>query len=103
MRPLLTASTVLVLSACAGAPAVAPANAAAQEPAASQAQCNVAGLDTAVGQMATPERLDQLKAASGSRSVRVGRPGMAMTMDFRPDRLTVHVDGDNRIVKLVCG
>jgi len=31
------------------------------------------------------------------------KPGMAMTMDFREDRLSIEVDEQNRIVRANCG
>jgi hypothetical protein len=43
------------------------------------------------------------RRASGAGSVRVVRPGEAVTMDFRPDRLTVTVDEHQVISRLTCG
>jgi len=36
------------------------------------------------------------------RPVRVIRPGMAVTMDFRPDRLNFDIDATNRIASIGC-
>ncbi len=38
-----------------------------------------------------------------ARNARVVKPGMAVTMDFRQDRVTVQVDAQNRIERASCG
>lgn len=43
------------------------------------------------------------RRASGAKSVRVVRPGEAVTMDFRPDRLTVTIDEHQVISRATCG
>ena len=35
--------------------------------------------------------------------VRVIKPGQAVTMDYRGDRLNVEVDAHNAIVRITCG
>jgi hypothetical protein len=40
---------------------------------------------------------------SDAGRVRVIHPGQAYTMDYRPDRLNVHVDATGRISELSCG
>ena len=45
----------------------------------------------------------KLVADSGARNARVVKPGMAVTMDFRQDRVTVQVDAQNRIERASCG
>jgi hypothetical protein len=47
--------------------------------------------------------LKKLVADSGARNARVVKPGMEVTMDFRQDRVTVQVDGQNRIERASCG
>ncbi len=44
-----------------------------------------------------------VRQRSGAKSVRVIRPGMAVTMDFRPDRLNVDVDEKNVVTGIRCG
>ena len=41
--------------------------------------------------------------ASGANTLRVVRPGEAMTMDFRPERLTLMLDDDDRVEDIRCG
>ena len=65
--------------------------------------CGAAGLGEYRGQTLTPDRLARITAAAGARAVRTIRPGDAMTMDYREDRLNVELDGDGRIVRLRCG
>ena len=45
----------------------------------------------------------ELLRASGARTVRWVQPGMRVTMDYREDRLTVHLDERNRVVRATCG
>ncbi|KXS39873.1 MAG: hypothetical protein AWU55_248 [Halomonadaceae bacterium T82-2] len=40
---------------------------------------------------------------SGAEQVRVIRPGQGYTMDYRPDRLNLHLDEHGRIVGADCG
>lgn len=35
--------------------------------------------------------------------LRLIRPGTAVTMDFRPDRLNIETDADERITRVYCG
>jgi hypothetical protein len=65
--------------------------------------CASNGLERFIGQPASAETEAQLKAASGAKVVRMVGPGMAVTMDFRPDRLTVRYDADRRILSAACG
>ena len=37
------------------------------------------------------------------RQVRVIRPGMAVTMDFRSERINFDIDNGNRIARIWCG
>lgn len=111
MRPTLLTVLPLcaVLSACAtgGAEGSGTATSAAAaplvRPMAEGAVCNPEVLDSYVGKEASQAILDDARTRSGALHVRVGKPGMAMTMDFRQDRLTVHVNADNRIESISCG
>jgi hypothetical protein len=38
----------------------------------------------------------------GDKPMRVIKPGMAVTMDYRPDRLNVQVGEDGKISKFTC-
>lgn len=65
--------------------------------------CSNDGLDRFVGQAATAELGAEILKASGARTLRWGAPGTAMTMDFRPDRLTVSYDEKMAITAARCG
>lgn len=56
-----------------------------------------------VGQSATDDVVEQVRVATGANSVRVLKPGMAATMDFRDDRLNLNLDERDVIVKVTCG
>ena len=60
--------------------------------------CGAKGLQGLIGQPS--EVLDSMRF---SQPVRVVRPGMAVTVDFRADRLTVEIDDANLIRRLSCG
>lgn len=65
-------------------------------------QCNASGLEI-VGRAATPQLTRQAMRRSGSRTVRVIRPGMAVTMDYRTDRLNIEVNERNIVTVARCG
>ena len=99
MRMMLMAGLMMPLAACAGAGEQGPA---APSPTA-QGPCSNDGLDRFVGQKASAEIDAELLKASGATTLRWGGPGMAMTMDFRPDRLTVSYDAQMVITAARCG
>ncbi|MBP6405741.1 MAG: starvation-inducible protein [Ramlibacter sp.] len=91
---------LLLLLGCAGpasgpapspTPAAPPPRACASEPAAA-----LAGRPFDAAVQAEAQRL------SGARSVRVIRPGQAVTMDFNAYRLNIELDGGGRVVRLRC-
>ncbi|KQM30087.1 I78 family peptidase inhibitor [Sphingomonas sp. Leaf10] len=53
------------------------------------------------GQPVPEALLAQARAHPGQ--VRIVRRGQAMTMDLRPDRLTIMVDDDGRVIAARCG
>ena len=66
-------------------------------------RCNAGIVQGAVGRDARPRVIQNVKRRAGARDVRVIRPGQAVTMDFRSDRLNVEVDHRNMIRRLHCG
>lgn len=99
MRMMVAGMMMLGLSACAGAGGEGPAT----PPAAAEGPCRNDGLDRFTGQKASAEVGAELLKASGAKTLRWGGPGMAMTMDFRPDRLTVSYDEAMVITSARCG
>lgn len=65
-------------------------------------QCNPQVLQALVGKTASQAVIDQAVREAGAKSARVVKPGMAVTMDFREDRLTVNVDANNVIERAGC-
>ena len=65
--------------------------------------CNADVVQDTVGKPATPERIEDIRVRSGSKVARVVRPGQAVTMDFRGDRVDIHVDAQDLIVSVSCG
>ena len=65
--------------------------------------CNAAGAGWALGERASAGVLERATIDSGARSARVIEPGEVVTMEFSPDRLTILVNGRNRITDLRCG
>nr|WP_284040697.1 I78 family peptidase inhibitor [Phaeovulum sp. NW3] len=59
--------------------------------------CGASRLQYLIGQ---PESV--LDGMRFDAPVRVIRPGMAVTMDYRPDRLNIEIDARNRIARVHC-
>lgn len=60
--------------------------------------CGAAGLQGIVG-----TSVGELQAASLPENRRIIFPGMAVTMDFQPERLNVEIGSDDRIARVFCG
>ena len=82
---------------CAAAPVDPP------EPAADQGECRITGLADLVGRPATAELGREAMRRSAATSLRWMRPGGVVTMEYRPGRLNVRLDGQNRVSRFVCG
>lgn len=94
----LVLAAALPLAACA---ASEPPAETAPPPAA--AVCNADAVQSLVGQTATADVGAQLLGGSGARTLRWVPPRTAVTMDFRPDRLTVAYDDMLKIERISCG
>jgi len=90
---------VLALSACATAapPSEPPVDGT------SGYACRSEGLDRFVGQPATQALGAEMLRVSGARALRWVGHGMAIAMEFSPERLTVHLTPDNRVERASCG
>lgn len=97
MRTALVAMMMAPLAACATTSGgEAPATNA-------DGLCSNEAVAAFVGQKASAETGAAMLKASGAKTMRWGGPGMAMTMDFRPDRLTVSYDEAMMITSARCG
>jgi hypothetical protein len=65
--------------------------------------CRSDGLGQFVGQPATQALGADMLRTSGARILRWVGHGMAVTMDFSPQRLTVQLTPDNRVERANCG
>ena len=75
----------------------------ATAPAAPSGRCNADGLGNLVGQAATAELGADALRRSDARTLRWIRPGDAVTMDYREDRLNIHLDAAGRVERFACG
>jgi len=103
--PLLLLAALLPLAACRHARGNASADAGSLPAKVSDGpqECRPEALDAFTGKTADEATIKKLVADSGARNARVVKPGMAVTMDFRQDRVTVQVDAQNRIERASCG
>jgi hypothetical protein len=104
-RPtLLTAgAAALTLAACAPSGDRAPtADGAIARPPIDDA-CGAARLGHYTNQIPTTEVIANIQKAAGHTRIRTIRPGDAVTMDFREDRLNIEIGDDGRIRLLRCG
>lgn len=100
MRNAITLATaaaaVLALSACATPPAPMP-------PAPGTFQCVAEAGAWAVGQPVSDALVAKVMADTRSRTARVVRPGEAVTMDYRGDRVNILLDTNDRVDRVTCG
>ena len=91
----------LSLAACAAAP---PEQATVdQAPAVTPGTCRNDALASFTGQPQSEELAKRILSASGARTIRWVEKDMMVTMEFREDRVTVHLDAAKRVERAVCG
>lgn len=106
LRPLLFALAAgFALMACATPPTGASEPTATTPPSMEEAPmtCQADKGQWAVGQLADEALVAKVKSDTKSERMRVIKPGMAVTMDFREDRVNLEVDADNRVISVRCG
>lgn len=91
--------TLLPLAACTVATSDATADSTRPPP----ATCRNDALSQFIGQPASQELGQRMLRASGARIIRWVPKGGVITMDFSPERLTVQLDGSNRVERASCG
>jgi hypothetical protein len=98
MKAILGLGGALLLAGC--APVVA-----AEEPPARvlEGTCDASGVQGLIGQGATAEMGARLLRESGATVLRWGPPDSAMTMGYRPSRLTVSYNRNMLIERISCG
>ena len=65
--------------------------------------CDASGLGDLTGRPASQQLGAEAVRRSGARTVRWIRPGDAVTMDYRSDRLNINLDGAGRVEGFNCG
>jgi hypothetical protein len=66
-------------------------------------ECDATAVQNVIGQKVDTAMGERLRKASGAEVLRWAPPNSAMTMDFRPDRLTVAYDQNMAITQITCG
>jgi hypothetical protein len=64
--------------------------------------CGAQKLNAYIGLQATDDVIAAIREASGAQTIRVLKPGMAVTMDYRTDRLNIDTDDKGVIKALRC-
>jgi hypothetical protein len=100
MKFLSLTLTTLALGACTTPP---PSGGGETAPPALGSACDTAAIANLVGKPFTPALEADAKARAKVEAVRAIRPGTAVTMDFRPDRLNIDIDEKNIVTGFRCG
>lgn len=93
---------LLALAGCTGGQPV-PNGPATAAPVAAEGGCDAVAAQPMVGTLADARTGATLLTLTGARTLRWAPPDAALTMDFRPDRLTVSYDRSMRIERIACG
>jgi peptidase inhibitor I78 family protein len=96
MRNMLLAAA-FVLGACTTAPAATPVHGVTPGH-----KCRTEGTDRFIGQTASEIGAAILRV-SHAAVLRWAPPGVMLTMDYREDRVTVHLDAANKVTEINCG
>lgn len=96
MHLLTAGAALLALTAC----TIAESD---PVPSLRQGNCRSEPLSQFIGQPASQELGARMLSASGARIIRWVPKGGMVTMDFSPNRLTVQLDGSNRVEGANCG
>jgi hypothetical protein len=87
-----------LLAACSTAPADPPIHGVTPGH-----KCETDGTDQFIGQSESSATGAAIKRASHAAVLRWAPPGVMLTMDYRDDRVTVHVGPDKKITEIKCG
>lgn len=98
---ILPMTLAMVLAGCAS-PGANEDSGPAPAPAAGT-ECRAERVQAFVGHTWSAALSEQARLDSGSAGVRVIRPGTAVTMDYRADRLNLHLDNIGIVTQITCG
>ena len=99
IRPLIPFAAL----ACVGCTQVPPQAAVPAPPATPAGACTNEGLASLIGKQRSEAVAAQALQLSGAKALRWIEPGMAVTMDYREDRLNLHLSADGKIQSARCG
>ncbi|MDZ7851921.1 MAG: I78 family peptidase inhibitor [Halomonas sp.] len=105
-KPWLTAVGLMLMTACTATNESAVLRDPAPEPprvSEGDDACGASRLQDRVGWEFDAAMGATLSEESGAEALRVMRPGEAHTLDYRAERLNVHLDERGRITALECG
>ena len=88
----------VLLCACSTAPAGSPVHGVTPGH-----KCKTAGTAQFLGRSGTSETGAAIMRASHAAVLRWAPPGVMLTMDFREDRVTVHLYAGNKVTEIRCG
>ncbi len=97
----LLASAIAVTAAACASPNSAEPQPIARKPV--EKACDASQLQEHLGHIASEKSGAMLLELSGARLLRWVPPRTAVTMDYRPDRLTVSYDDNYVIERISCG
>jgi len=99
---LVTLLAAAVLAGCSSSGGTSKAS----EPVAAattDGRCDASGADFAVGKPASADLLEQARKASGSQLARILKPTDVITLEYRSERLNMHVDDKGVVSRVNCG
>lgn len=67
------------------------------------ARCDSEAVRHLIGQIATPELLEQAKVQAGARTARILRPDDIVTLEYNSQRLNINTDAAMKIERINCG
>lgn len=97
MRSLLAVAPALLV-ACSTAPAQTPVHGVTPGH-----KCDLAGTSQFIGKRVGRETGAAIMRASHAAVLRWAPPGVMLTMDYREDRVTVHLSADDIVTDIKCG
>jgi hypothetical protein len=78
-------------------------NGAPPPPQGATGECSAEAARDLVGQPGTADLAAEAQRRTHLRTVRWIRPGEAVTMDYRADRLDISLDDDGKVARIACG
>ena len=66
-------------------------------------KCDASKAQALLGDEGTKALAAKAMKLTGAGAVRWVRPGDMVTMDYREDRLNIHLDAKNRVTRIACG